>query len=117
MKLSSKLPKDNMNGLSEIAPALQQDPRATHVALVVLNAQKFVEDVDTGEVEPTMRILRIERILPQDASTAETMIRRALEARTGQTTLPLDVEDEITRIFKDASIDPTTGQTHDGEES
>jgi hypothetical protein len=34
------------------------------------------------------------------------------EARTGDTTLPLDLEDEITAIFRDAATNHTTGETH-----
>jgi len=111
-QIFGSLPKDDGNGLGRSVSAFINDPTRKHVVMAVVDTAKVTTNVDTGDVEPTLRILRIEEVLPEDANTAEQLIRRALEARTGDTTLPLDLEDEITAIFRDAATNHTTGETH-----
>lgn len=112
MKMSSALPKGERNGLEPLIPVFVNEPEALHVAIVIFRTAKITEDVDTGEREPQLRLLRVEPVLPQDASQAERMLRRALESRQGLTTLPIDMEDEITAAFEEAAIDRSTGELH-----
>ena len=44
-------------------------------------------DVDTGDVEPTVRVLSAEIINTADTKDAQGIDRRALEKRTGKTVL------------------------------
>jgi len=110
-KLRGTLPKGEANGLDSIARELVHDPDKKVVVVAVLDCYKIVTDVDTGEVEPTARIIRIERLLSEDLPAAERLLRRALEKRSGSTTLPLDLEDEIREIFGNgATLDVKTGE-------
>jgi hypothetical protein len=111
-KLSGALPKGERNGIAALEAQFVDDPTRTHVFIVVADTAKVTQNIDTGDVEPTLRILRIESILPKDARTAETLVRRALEGRTGVKTLDIDLADEISKIFSDASIDVRTGEQH-----
>lgn len=109
--LSGKLPKGDRNGIADLEAQFVQDPTRPHVLLVVVDTQKVVRNVDTGDTEPSLRILRIEQVLPHDASTAERLVRRALEHRNGADALPIELDDEITQIFREASIDDK-GEMH-----
>lgn len=112
MKMSGTMPKENRNGLAARAATLLNDPEALHVAIVIFRTSKITEDVETGEREPTVRMARVEPVLPQDAKQAEKLLRRALENREGVTTLPIEIEDEITEAFREATIDRSTGEMH-----
>jgi len=102
-KLSSSLPHGESNGLAAMGPNLTEEPHKPRVALIVLNCKSISTDVDTGEITPTARILRIEPVLDDDLERAEQLMRRGLARRTGQETLPIDLEDEIGEIFKGMS--------------
>jgi len=47
----------------------------------------MLTDVDTGDVEPTVRILNIEIVNTADGADAQLMLKRALEKRTGRSVL------------------------------
>jgi len=110
-KLSSGLPKETSgNGLSAIARDLVVNPMNRHVMIAVVDCSKITTDTSTGLMEPTARVLRIERVAPQDAETAERLVRRALEHRLGDTVLPIDLEEDIEEWFgKGFKLDPETG--------
>jgi len=107
-KLSSALPGGDGNGLAAIARQLIDDPEEVHVAIALVDCMRKTIDTDTGEVEPTARIRRIEVINGVDRELAQKMLRRALEERTGQTVLPMDLEDDLRAAF--GNIDPHTGE-------
>jgi len=111
-KLSGALPKGERNGIASLEAEFVKDPTRTHVFIVVADTAKVIQNIDTGDHEPTLRILRIENVLPKDASTAERLVRRSLERRTGTKGLNIDLDDEIAQIFADASIDIRTGEQH-----
>lgn len=111
-KLSPSLPEGDANGLAALAPDLVHDPRQPHLVIAVVNCKRVTTDADTGASVPTARIIQAEPILGQDKDLAVQMMRRALEERTGQAVLPLDLEDEINAAFD--GIDPATGEILDG---
>lgn len=115
MKLIGTLPKDTANGLDVRLSRMVNNPEETHLAVLRLRTASITEKVDTGEREPALKILGIEAVLPQDAKEAERLLRRALEDRNGVTTLPIEIEDEITAAFREAAIDRMTGESHDDE--
>lgn len=94
------LPKGEANGLVAIAKELRDDPLRLRAALVVFNAKRGTEDYDQSDTLITVRVLRVARLLPQDLPHAEAMLRRAVEFDSGETTLPLDLEDEIRAAFE-----------------
>lgn len=107
-KLSSRLPDGNTNGLGRITAKLVNDPHKVHVAVVLLDCQKTTLDYDTGETIPTARIRAIEPITGLDRDLAAQMLRRAVEERTGQVVLPIELEDDLQAVFD--GVDPDTGE-------
>lgn len=116
-KLSPRLPQGAGNGLADAAARLLANPHAKHVLLAIVDVAKVEEVVDTGEREPVVRVRRVELLLREDAAQGEQLLRRALAVREGRTTLPFDVEDEITRLFADvlANPDDVHGEAQDDE--
>lgn len=100
------LPKGEANGLAAIADALLKEPLKLRAALVVFDCKRGTEDYDARDTVVTVRIRRVELVLPGDMGAVQQMIRRALEFRSGQATLPLDLEDELEQAFRDMAIDP-----------
>ncbi len=105
-KLSSSLPKGEPNGLNALARQLIDNPHEVHVVVALVDCKKLATDCDTGDVEPTARIRRIEAIDGDDKDLAAKMLRRALELRTGKAVLPFDLEEDLRSIF----VDPDTGE-------
>jgi hypothetical protein len=105
VKRQAVLPKGEENGLAAIAPELVAEgahrrPKRLRAAMVIFDARRVAIDSDTGEELVTVRLRRIEPLLGEDLPAAEKLLRRALEARSGQTTLPLELEDEIRATFE-----------------
>jgi hypothetical protein len=111
-KLSSGLPRDpEKNGLAWIARDLVARPMNRHLMIAVVDCSKITTDTDTGMREPTVRVLRIERVHPHDVPEVERLVRRALEYRSGETVLPIDVEREIESwLGAGFRLDPETGE-------
>ncbi len=112
VKLSSKLPGGDANGIAKIVAELVKAPHKVQVLVALVDSQKCVTDHDTGDVVPVVRIRRVEVVRKQDLKEAERLLRRALEARTGETVLPLELEDEITAAFADFDFDDLDGTEH-----
>lgn len=112
-KLAASLPSGDGNGLNALARALIDNPQDIHVVVALIDCKKTTTDNDTGTVEPTARIRRIEAIAEQDKDLAAKMLRRALERRTGKTVLPFDLEEDLRAAF--GRIDPDTGEILGGE--
>lgn len=115
-KLVGTLPDGDGNGLHVIARALVNETDATHVVVAVLKTAKITEDVEKGGYkEATARVLRIEVVDPDDLKLAERLLRRALFRRRGSDVLPLEMEDEISDLFKHVWLNPETGELVDEE--
>lgn len=107
-KLNGALPKGESNGLDGIARMLIDEPHRVHVVIALIDCKKTTTDNDSGDVEATARIRRIEAVTGDDLSLAATILRRALETRTGQTVLPFDLEEDMRALFR--NVDPDTGE-------
>jgi hypothetical protein len=108
VKGTALMPKGEPNGLAAIADELLKDPLRKRAALIIFDLKRGNEDYDQHDVIATVRIRRIEPLLPADLSTAELMIRRAAEARiTGGEQLTLEFEKAIEEAFE-AMTDPTS---------
>jgi hypothetical protein len=113
MKLKSTLPKGDADGLSPLEGRLDADPESRQVvALVILDVIARTESLVTHERELTLKLRRVEALLPGDAEHARRMLSRAFEQRTGVVTLPIDLEDDLRSAF-DEVFDPTTGEAVD----
>lgn len=107
-KLASGLPQGDGNGLDAIAHRLIHNPHEIHVVVALVDCKKITTDNDSGDVEATARIRRIEAIDQDDKDLAAKMLRRALERRTGKTVLPFDLEEDLRAAF--GRVDPDTGE-------
>lgn len=107
-RLASGLPKGEGNGLTVLARKLIDNPSRIHVVIALIDCKRISTDVDTGDIEPTARIRRIEAVLRDDHEIAQTMLRRALDKRIGKEVLPYDLEEDLRLAFE--GIDPDTGE-------
>jgi hypothetical protein len=120
VKNTAVLPKGETNGLHAIAGALADEgahrqPKRLRAALVIIDPKRVAIDADTGDEIVTVRFRRIEVLLAADLPAAEKLLRRALEARSDETVLPLELEDEIRAAFEamaepDSPEDPDEGK-------
>lgn len=106
IKKQSLLPPGDENGLTDYAPQLVAEgeglaPKRLRAALVIFDVKRVGVESDTLEKIATVRFRRVEVLLSEDLGQAEKLIRRALEARSGQTTLPLELEDDIRLAFEE----------------
>jgi hypothetical protein len=104
VKLMGALPEGDNNGAAAIAADLLQDPHRLRPMIAIVDCRRVSTDNDTGEHTATVRVRRIEALLPSDLAQAERLLRRALEGRTGQTVLPLDLEDDIRAAFEQLDL-------------
>ena len=103
VKLASSLPDGDANGLTAVHQKLCDAPHEMHVVVALVDCKRITTETDTGELVPTGRVRRIEVITkPADGKRLIQLVRRAYEERTGQTVLPLDMEDELSAIFGDS---------------
>lgn len=119
-KLAGNLPTGDKNGLTAIGGELVKEPWRNHVVIAVIDCKKTVRDNDTGDVEPTVRVLRVEVVRDADElRTAEQILRRNLERRMGLSVLPLEIEDELDELFArlgDLTVNTETGEIADGQD-
>lgn len=106
-KRSGSLPKEN--GLTQINSLMVNDPQQGYLVVGIVRPSKITTDVDTGQAEATATLHRLEVITGSDLMTADQLIRRAAERRTGMQELPIDMEDELTKLLADV-VDPETGE-------
>src|SRR3954465_2429628 len=100
LSMSGKLPAGVTNGLAVLLPELLDEPTQVRAAIVLLDVNRITEDPGTGDRVPQVRIRSIEPIIGDtDAEEIRRMFRRAVERRTGQPELPLELEREIDAIF------------------
>lgn len=116
-KLSPSLPEGDRNGLGAISAALCDAPHSPHVILAVVDCKSVTTDMDTGEIRPTARILRVEAVSVDDHAQAEQLMRRSLERRHGAAMLPYDTEKELTDLFTEVGLDKDSPGTEGGADS
>jgi hypothetical protein len=121
VKTNALLPKGDENGLQVIAGPLAAEtmgaaPSRLRAAIVIFDGRRVSFDKDADEELVTVRIRRCELLLPGDLGGAEKLIRRALEARSDGTVLPLELEDEIREAFDQMKLDdPDDGDKGKGK--
>lgn len=109
MRTTAILPRGDENGLAPIAHELAnqatgRQPKQLYAVVAIVDCARIAVDTDTGTEVVTPRFRRVELLLAGDLSAAEKLIRRSLEHRSGRTTLPLDLEDEIRQAFTGISL-------------
>lgn len=94
VRLSSKLPGDpEINGVDALADELIKDPRRIRYGVVWFDASRVVEETDSGDIVPTLRIRRIEPIGDADEVRPEiaAAVEHAVRDRTGRTPIPFGI--------------------------
>lgn len=110
-KLKSGLSKGQGDGLSAVARLALRSPRRRQMAIVICDCSQITVDTETQAKEATIRVIRLEKIAPDDVKEAERLYLRAIEAREGLQMLPLDLQAALEESFgKDYRIDPVTGE-------
>jgi hypothetical protein len=89
IKMGAAIPVDH-NGLSAIYGALVREPLKQHVIIAVVDSKSRTIDSDTSIVSPTVRLRHVEVVPADSVDTARAIMQRALEDRTGETTLPFE---------------------------
>jgi hypothetical protein len=105
ISLSGSLPRGDANGLGVIVKSLIRDPEKVHALIVLVDCTKQIHYTDTGETIPVLRIRRAEVVRAGDLKEAERLIRRSWEERSGDTVLPLELEDDIKSILESVELD------------
>jgi hypothetical protein len=106
VKPTALLPKGEANGFAANADELLKDPRRKRAALIIFDLKRGTEDYDQADTLVTVRIRRVELLLPADLKNAELMLRRAQADRTtGGEQLEFEFEREIEEAFE-AMRDP-----------
>ena len=101
--LSGRLPSGEANGLAAIVRQLVDDPADVHVLVVLADCVKVTRLVESGDTVPTVRIRRVEAISDgEDRAQMRRLLMREYERRTGQPTLPLDLENDVRAAFDEA---------------
>lgn len=102
VKIASKLPDGESNGLIAVYHQLVHDGGDLICAVVMLDTKSLTTDLDNGDVTPTARIRHIEAICNQrDARELARLMVRERERRTGKSVLPLDLEQELRSMLGD----------------
>lgn len=109
IKLTAKLPEGDANGFGDpdVVGRIFDDPTQLRVGIVIFNAPKFGGDDDTGTINRSVQIHRIEVILDDtrgDATALQRLLMRAYERRTGSTTLESSLEDDVRKAFEGLNI-------------
>jgi len=109
-KLRSALPKGDGNGLTAISRALIDSPDQIHVVIALIKTKSLSTEVDSGEVEATAYIRRIEVVVKGDHEVAYRLLERALEKRTGMTTLPFELGEDLRVAFGELDLNTLTAE-------
>ena len=110
-KLTNGLSKGTGDGLAAVARLALRNPRRRHLAIVVVDCSKITTDVETRLEEPTIRVLRLEPVAPDDVREVERLYVRAIEAREGRQMLPIDLDSQLEAVYGAGyRIDPATGE-------
>lgn len=96
-KMKATLPKDrDENGLAAIRDQLLKAPMTQHVALVVLDTARIIDDIDDMMRTPVVRIVRIEpETDPDRAAELLARIRDLADARNPKPKPLLDPDEAL----------------------
>lgn len=112
-KLNGALPKEN--GINDLNSLMINNTEKTYLVVGIIKPTKITTNLETGDAEATAAFHRIEVVTGNDLTTADQLIRRAIERRTGMIELPIETEDELKQLLSDV-IDPNTGEFRDGNQ-
>jgi hypothetical protein len=104
--LVGKLPTGDGNGLNAIAGDLVKDPRRLRVAVIIFDVEDIDEKVRKDYTAARVCIRRVEVVRDSgDGAAMQRILMREFERRTGQTTLPFELEQEVEAAFAGLDTD------------
>lgn len=98
VKLSSALPGDEINnGLDAVVDELIENPTTVYAAVIMFDVPKIVDNTETGDRVPYVRVRRIETLGPAKEVDQKfvTMFAKLVEQRTGSAPLPFGEDFEV----------------------
>jgi hypothetical protein len=104
MKLKGTLPKGESDGLTPLEGRIAKKDSEHVAVMMILDVESTEKLRHTGEIIVKLGIRRVEAILPDDLESATQLIRRAYESRTGETTLPIELEDDLKAAMAGVSL-------------
>lgn len=99
VKLAAKLPSDkDFNGIDQMSDDLVETPEKIRTYVIEADVSKIVDDTDSGNRVPYLRIQRIEFIGGSDDLSKELrkMLESRVSERTGRAPLPYSDENDGT---------------------
>jgi hypothetical protein len=96
----------SQNGLISIAAQLADEgqnrsPHQLRAVIAVIEPATVNRNSATGDETVTIRFRSVEVLLAEDLGTAESLVRRALDARSGRQDVPAELEREIREAFRE----------------
>jgi hypothetical protein len=115
--LGGNLPTGDANGLIDMGSEFVKDEaskKKIRAAIVLFDIQKEVRKTDDGSRTAVARIRRIEVVRDSDDFTImQRLLMREFERRTGQATLPFELEQDIESLLSE--VDLETDEKPDAE--
>jgi hypothetical protein len=99
MKVNGKLPQGDADGLSSLE-AIVLKKRQPVVVMMILEPTHVDQDLTSGQQTVRMGIRRVEPVLQDDIEAATRLIQRSFESRTGDSTLPIELENDVKEALK-----------------
>jgi hypothetical protein len=117
VKIATQLPKGPQNGLVAIDRALVNRPEDSHIIVAEVDCKSITTDTDTGDTEPTVRILHVEVINERSGNwdTVRAAMDSAYRRRTGDNPLPIDLRTATGFMPGNRTVDVDTGEVTDDE--
>ena len=107
--LGGNLPSGDANGLIDLGSEFTKDMasrKKIRAAIVLFDIQKVTEKTDDGSRTAVVRIRRVEVIRnSEDFNIMQRLTMREFERRTGQQTLPFELEQDIEALLSDVDLE------------
>lgn len=113
MKINGKLPAGDADGVTSLEAVVLKNQKPI-VVMMILEPTHVDQDLGSGQKTVRMGIRRIEPVLPDDIDAATRLIQRSYESRTGDSTLPIELENDINSALK--GVDTYIPETAQEEE-
>lgn len=119
LKLSSKLPDDERNGLLGIAGRMRRDGTTQYLVIGLVTREELHHKDFTGEDIPKARFVWVEVVTGGDVEPASRLLTRARDLRQRHVTLPLALQLDLEAVFQgwpdDEDDDPDADATGHGD--
>jgi hypothetical protein len=90
VRLSGSLPKNDANGLRDVAKHLVDYPQQMRYALIAYDVARLIDDLDSDIDTAVVRIQRIEPVFNEQADTVRELLEAAAKARASNGQLQFD---------------------------